>query len=148
MRGEKIPDAHHVLRYVGWKQLIVAEDGETVTGVFHQAFQLRPDEEYLSVTWVEFFSGEICDRVCDAVRSFRAEFPNAGKKSRYLMANVGVFHNICQRRDRKVRILHEPDGQNHAHVAVRRFPNDDEQLNAMLVAEGFRAHIRNSEVSP
>lgn len=143
--SKRLPDSDHVLRYVPWQRLIKAEDEATVIGVFPQAFDLRAGEEYLSVTWVEYFDAPtICDRVCTAVRAIRGTI-KAGKQSRFLMGNVGAVHGVCQRRDRKVRILHEPD-ENPGHVAVRRFPRDDLQLMTMLVADAFTAHVDSRDV--
>lgn len=51
-----LPDEHHVMRYVPWGRLRRdGDDDSIVLGFLPQAFQLRPDEEYLSVTWVEFY---------------------------------------------------------------------------------------------
>jgi hypothetical protein len=140
-----IPSTEHIIRYVPWKLLIKGEDEVTVVGVFPQAFDLRDNEEYLSVTWVEHFSGvTICDRLHSAVQTFRKTM-SAGAKSRYLMGNVGAVHRICDDNDKRVRIVHEPD-ENPGHVAIRRFPKDDLELASQLIEEAFTAHINNRDV--
>jgi hypothetical protein len=50
MKGDKIPDENHVARYC--KPMYVSvSDGEIQAA----AFMVRPDEDSLSVNWLEFF---------------------------------------------------------------------------------------------
>ena len=50
-RVRNLPDEHHVIRNVSWRRLRRDED-DNVLGFLPQAFQLRADEEYLSVNWL------------------------------------------------------------------------------------------------
>jgi hypothetical protein len=145
MTGQKLPDSDHVLRYVPWGRLIKADDDETVTGVFAKAFELREDEAYLSLTWLEFFAGEVCDRLQAAVAAFRLSM-SVGKKSRFVMANVARLSAACNTHGCKVRILHEPDPPNDGHVAVRRYPRENQDLFDLLAAEVFSAHVENRAI--
>lgn len=143
--SRSVPNSDHILRYVPWKQLIKDDDERTVIGVFPQAFELRDGEEYLSVTWVEYFTAPtICDRLQVAVQTFRQTM-KAGVQSRYLMGNVGVVHGVCENNDSRVRILHEPD-KNPGHAAIRRLPKDDLKLMTHLATAAFTAYVNNRDV--
>ena len=51
--GDNIPPSHRIARHVPWARLL--RDGDdNILGVLPQAYQLREDEEYLSVNWLEF----------------------------------------------------------------------------------------------
>jgi hypothetical protein len=54
-----LPDEDHVMRYVSWARLRRDED-DNILGFLGAAFQLRPDEESLSVNWLEYFDGDRC----------------------------------------------------------------------------------------
>jgi hypothetical protein len=71
--SRKIDDDHSLTRYVPFGKLRKHEDGESAIGVLSIAFELRPDEEYLSATWVEYFPDEIgaAVQLISAVRAIR-----------------------------------------------------------------------------
>jgi hypothetical protein len=45
---------------------------------------------------------------------------------------VGTFVEACTKQDVKVRIIHEPTDSNPAHSAVHRYPQDNDELSAVL----------------
>ena len=52
-----LPDEHHVMRYVPWTRLRKDED-DNVLGFLGDAFKLKPNEDHLSVNWLEYFDGD------------------------------------------------------------------------------------------
>jgi hypothetical protein len=56
-KGKNLPDEDHVVRYVPWGRLRRDED-ENVLGFLPQAFQLRQEEDYLSVNWLQYYDGD------------------------------------------------------------------------------------------
>src|ERR1700731_389524 len=51
-----VPPSDHVMRYAAYGRL--RRDGDdNVLGLLPQAFLRKENEEYLSVTWVEYFPG-------------------------------------------------------------------------------------------
>lgn len=140
-----LPDEHHVMRYVPWNRL--RRDGEdNVLGFLPQAFQLRPDEESLSVNWVEFFR-DPDTRVRDSVWAMR-KARQTGGKSAFAVANVGTIKEKCLVHGVKVRIVHEPKDNEPAHSGIRRLPQEDLTFLAMLAEEAFTEMVRNSEIPP
>ena len=81
MKGDNLPDDHHIVRYV--KPSLV--DDETVDG---SAFLLRPDENGLSVNWLEVFGGNDEHRQLGEVRRlFRLRLARNGQ---FAKLNVGA----------------------------------------------------------
>lgn len=138
-----LPDEDHVMRHVPWKKLRRDED-DNVLGFLPQAFELRPDEEALSVNWVEFFS-DPATRVRDSVWAMR-KARDAGGKSAFGIGNVGKIKETCLARGIRVRILHEPRGNEPAHAGIRRLPPDDLTLLAALAEDAFTEMVRNADI--
>lgn len=55
-KGWKLPDGDHIMRHIPWSKLR-KDENDNVLGFLPQAFQLRPQENSLSVNWLEFFDG-------------------------------------------------------------------------------------------
>jgi hypothetical protein len=146
MKGDKLPDEHHVARCVPWSRLVKRDGDGDVIGVFPAAFTLRKDEEYLSVTWIEHFDGNICDRVSEAVRATRRSI-KVGGKARFVVGNVAAIHATCAKCEVKVRIVHEPEEVNGGHAAIRRMPRENHALPELLATEAFTMFIDNAAVS-
>src|SRR5208337_4672405 len=81
-----IPDEDHIMRHVPWGRLRRDED-DNVIGFLPQAFERRPDEESLSVSWVEHYS-DPATRVRDAVWAVR-NARRVGGRSAFAIGNVG-----------------------------------------------------------
>ena len=81
-----LPDEDHVMRYVSWARL--RRDEVTTRSVFaEQAFQLKPDEELLSVNWLEYFGGDRDTKIRMSVKIFR-ETITVGTKSAFGIGHV------------------------------------------------------------
>lgn len=130
-----LADEHHVIRYAPWSKLRKDED-ENVHGLLPQALELRPGEEYLSVTWIEFFEGEPHEQYLCAVSTLRSSI-DTRPKGAMAKANVGKMRDICRQRSAPIRIVHEPEDPNEAHAAIRRVPFDNMDLLDRLVTEAF-----------
>jgi hypothetical protein len=142
-RITNLPDEDHVMRYVPWGKLRRDED-DNVLGFLPQAFQLRPDEEALSVNWIEYFS-DPATRRRDSVWAMRRAM-GVGAKSAFAIGNVGRIKTTCLASGVKVRIVHEPKDNEPAHSAIRRVPRDDLNLLAALADEAFAEMMRNTDI--
>jgi hypothetical protein len=138
-----LPDEDHVMRYVPWGKLRRDED-DSVLGFLPQAFQLRPEEEVLSVGWIEFFA-DPATRVQESVWALRRA-RQAGGKSAFAIGNVGKIKGTCRVHGTKVRILHEPTDDEPAHAGIRRLPWDDLILLTALAEDAFSEMIKNSDI--
>lgn len=119
-----------IIRYVPWAKLRKDED-DTVLGPLYTAFELRTGEEYLSVTWCEYFSGNPEETLrCAAIAIRNSNFA-VKTKGCFAVASVGDvldFIEVESTDGIKLRIIHEPEDDNNAHVAVRRWPKEDMEL--------------------
>ena len=134
------------MRHVPWGKLRRDED-DNVLGFLPQAFELRPEEEYLSVSWVEYYS-EPTTKVRDAIWGVR-QARTVGTKSAFAIGNVGRIKETCLTvGNARVRIVPEPLENWPAHAGIRRFPRDDLDLLEALAAEAFTEMVLNQDVPP
>ena len=144
-KGANLPDEDHVMRYVSWNRLRRNEDGNVI-GILAQAFELRLGEQSLSVNWLEYFDGDRENKIRESVRTFR-NTRDVGKKSAFGIANVEKIKRTCSANGAQVRVVYDPEDNNKAHSAVRRFPRDDLSLLEALAAEAFSELVHNFEIA-
>jgi hypothetical protein len=145
-KGKNLPDEDHVIRYVAWGRL--RKDGdENVLGFLPQAFQLRSDEDYLSVNWLEYHDGDRETQIRLSVWAMRDSFEKPlGVKSAFAIANVSKVKETCRAAGRRVRIIHEPEPKNPGHSAIRQLQRDDLSLLETLAADAFTERVANAGV--
>jgi hypothetical protein len=107
-------------------------------------YKVRPTEETLSTTWLEYFSGTRQEQVYGAIRAMRASSLDIKTKSGFAIGNVGNVAAAAATRGHSIRVLHEPADDNKAHVAVRRWPRDDMILFELLAAEIWSELVLNN----
>lgn len=136
-RGESIPDNDILLRYASPNRTHKSDDGSP-TWLMPDAFKLRDDETYLSLTWVEFFEGTHDSQIRAAVAEFRKGI-GIRQNGAFGMATAGAIRAAGNSVTpaHQLRILHEPEDLNRAHVAVHRYPRDNAQLREALVRLAF-----------
>jgi len=137
MATKYLPDSEHIVRHIS-SQLLIRDDNDHITSCFPQAFELRPEETYLSASWLEFFPGTKHDRmvaVVAATAKARAVKPRHG----FAIGNVGVVKDACGTFGLKIRVIHEPSKKNPnlAYTAVRNYRSDELQLLELLAAEAW-----------
>lgn len=145
MKEKNIRPEHHVVRYVPWQRLR-KDEKDNVDGILGAAFRLRDDEKALSATWLEYFPGERPAQVTAAVQAIRASTLKVGSKSGFAVGEVGAIKAACASRGHKIRIVHEPEDDNKAHVAVRQIPRDDAQLLELLATEAWAELVMNAQI--
>lgn len=143
---DPIPEEHDVTRWIKPKLLAANDEGEIeldVSGqalqIFPRAFSLREEEEFLSLTWVNYFGDCRKEDISAAAEAFRAS-QDSGKlpvSGVFAIAQVARIKQACEGHDAKVRILEEPEEQNPGHVAVRRYPRGVDELYEELADEIF-----------
>ena len=144
-KNANLPDEDHVMRYVGWNNLRRdGDDNDRVIGFLPEAFRRRPEEEVLSVNWLEFFP-EPATRVRDCVWVLRKAM-RARPKSAFAIGNVSKIKGTCYAHGAKIRILYEPEEGEPAHSAIRHLPRDDLMLLAALADDAFSEIVRNAEI--
>ena len=146
MKGDALPDDSHVVRYA--KPTLVRED-ESVGG---EAFQLRPGEESLSVSWLECFLGmSNAEQVDEVRRRSRLQLRPSG---RFAELNVGRTKEYVHGELADLRFLHDPlpaDGEFEAdpfHSGITGLPAADSpeaELVGDMIAECVTAVHRAQE---
>jgi len=144
-KGANLSDDHHVMRHVPWSRLI-KDEADNVVGFYSQAFALRPNEESLSVNWLEYFGSDRKTNIRDSVLDFRRTF-KVGKKSAFGIASVNKIKDTCSATaGLKVRVVYEPSKKNPAHSSIRHLPREDLTLLDALAADAFSELVKNSDV--
>lgn len=137
MKGDIIPDDHHIARYC--KPSKISEEGQIEFG----AFMLRKDEDRLSVDWLDLLN--CSNRECEIIE-MRKIYPSrltVGAKAKIAILKVGEVCNKVQAESldkRNLKVIHEPLVDNPAvidtHSEIYNLKQDDE-----LIAELIREAI-------
>ncbi len=144
MAVRAIDDSHHVARHVK-SRLVERKDGKIV-GCFPQAFRLREanesptkrPEEYLSVSWLEFFTGARLDQVREVVRELRRK-RTVKDVDVITLGNVQKIKIVGSMRSMKLRVLHEQESSSYS--AIRGLKREDAEVLTLLAAEAFLEHF-------
>ncbi len=144
--NDTVPDDHDLIRYIKRRFLAKNDDGSIVvdnsgkpTMVFPQAFELREDEEYLSLTSIQLHD---LDRAIGLVAGVHAiqESTVSKKLSRTSAVSIGLNRSMksaCKEHGHNVRVLEHPEDENIGHVGVRRYPRDEIELFEVLSEDVF-----------
>ena len=139
MRGDKIPDQHHIARLCNPKH--ISEEQIQAT-----AFMLRKNEKSLSVNWMEFLN-------CSSRGSEIIELQNIYSRKLKVAASaiIGVL-NVWEVREkvftesldrRNLEILHDPQLNDTSHSGIFNLKDDDiliAELILKIVRETYPTH--------
>lgn len=139
-------DADRIVRYVPWSKLRKNEEETVVYGPLGSAFALRKDEEYLSVTWCEYHSGSDDESLRCAVEKIRCSDLRVGGKARFAVARAAAVRKCAENIGKRVRIIHEAEADNPAHVAVRNWPSMDNEFLELIAEEVWADNFSNVEI--
>lgn len=118
MKGDPVPDQHHVSRYCSRSRL--TENGEVTAA----AFQLTPgkEQEHISVNWLEFL--ELPDRqseIAEIRRVLAAKGLTLRRTGRIAILRVGEVLDFVRTEapdSRNLQILHEPEQDDPSHSGI------------------------------
>ncbi|RUU93364.1 hypothetical protein EOB59_03420 [Mesorhizobium sp. M7A.F.Ca.MR.176.00.0.0] len=146
MKSDKIADDHTVVRKIPKSRLTVDFlTGEPVP--LPQAFELRPDEEYLSASWLEFHgeARNVCiEKTVHTLRRCVSIKPK--DKCGFAMGNVGAIKETCKAFKKAVRIVHERTKNNPAYAAVRQIAPNNLELMEALAKGAWRSVVLNADI--
>lgn len=154
-RNDAVNDAHEITRWLSRNYLEKDDEGKPVRDrngniqhVDPRAYALREGEEYLSVTSLNHFNGEKIVSLPLAVEAFRMSLDSQKlpATSAFGMSRVDNFKQACRSSGENVRVVEEPVDNNPAHVAVRRYPADNQDLLNLLAATTFAESYTYSEI--
>lgn len=102
MRGDDLPAADHIVRYV--KPSMIEEDGAP-NGSEFRLRPNRPDETGLSVNWLEAFVGDKSHQISEVRRLYRLKVRKTG---RFAELNIGSVQAKVAEELETLRIVHDP----------------------------------------
>jgi hypothetical protein len=144
--NDPLPDHDEVTRWIKPKLLgrddagnvIVVAKGRPVFA-FPEAFELRDDEDGLSITWLQQFGQGRTVHLplaADAVRQ-TTDSGSLQSKSGFAVGNVAAIKEAGLSHDMKFRVIEDPIDGNAGHSEIRRYPHEMGPLQTVLAAEVF-----------
>jgi hypothetical protein len=140
-KGDRLQPAHHVARHCRYNDLIW--NGATATGI--QECALMPDEDGVSVTWLEFFAGKDRQSNMVAVRAaIRNRITPKPKSNRLAVLNVLNIEKTGQAAG--LFVIEDPDIDpppgNPAHALVK----EPAALQDQKLREAIAAAVRPQDI--
>ncbi len=136
MKGDTIPDQHHIARYCKPTQVPGGQIQAT-------AFMLRKRDASLSVNWLEFLNRLNRENEIAELRNTYAAKLTVGAHAKIAVLNVGEVREkvLTESPDRRnLEILHDPQSRtvnDPSHSGIYNLKHDDE-LIAELILETVR----------
>ncbi len=145
MPSKYLEDGDRVIRYVPWGKLR-KDENDNVLGTIGEAFHLREGEEYLSVTWCDYFAGGPEGDIRCAVEAIRGSRLKVSPKGHFALATKAAIAAHMTSGGRKLRFVHERADDNEAHAAVRGWSNDDLELLERLAETVWHTVYSKSDI--
>lgn len=132
--GDDLPNPSRIVRYVPYGKMRRDEDDNYI-GPLPSAFEERPVEDYLSVTWCEYYDGSADAQLRCAIEAIRNSNMNVKAKACFCLADSpAVLHAVAEA-ERVGRVIYHPEDDNQAHAGVHGVTPDDAHLLARLADE-------------
>jgi hypothetical protein len=132
LKGDSVPDEHHVLRHCSGRAIERNDAGEAI-GVTKDAFDDK-DPDGVSVTWVEYF-GEAPDPERAAIAAICGTL-TVRRTHRFGKFNVGTIKSIGSDAGIALAVEHDPIPGNDGHSLLKGFvPNEHSELMNRLALE-------------
>jgi hypothetical protein len=145
-KGDSLADEDEIARWIKPKLLgrdddnnVIVDEHGRPTFVFPSAFELREDEESLSVTWLQHFGEGRKTHLPKAAEAFRKTTKSGSlqAQSGFAIANVGAVKAVGEKHHLKLRVLEDPVDGNGGHSEVRRYPREMGDFQTVLAIETF-----------
>ena len=139
MKGDTIPDNNHIARLCHNKHVADVQIQAT-------AFQLRRNEDGLSVNWLEFLNCSSRENEIDEIRKIYSEtFSSVGTRAKIAVLNVGGVREKVRSESpdgRNLDVLHDPETEDPSHSGIYNLKQDDELIAELIlevVCEAYSA---------
>lgn len=147
---DAVDQGHRVTRWVRKRYLarddnkaVIVDESGVPLFVAPQAFALRSNEDYLSVTQIDKFEGSLPERVAAGAELLRMSLRNGMLDSddAFCVAICSEIHKKGSDNGRKLRIIEMPSGSNVMHVAIKNWPEDDYGFLESMSEEVFATRL-------
>lgn len=128
--GDELPEPAHLVRFVGFAKMFKDED-DRVVGPSAAAFEPREGEDYLSVTWCDFFSGVEDEQVRCAIEMIRGSM-KVGSKACFCVASSESIREAVEKFSLKPRFVYYPEEDNPAHSGLHCLDGAEAALLELL----------------
>lgn len=117
----ELPDEDDVVHYV--RPTTLRPDGSLTSGSFRRRPN-RPDENELSVSWIQYWSSR---GFADPLGQIRKHFGlTPARNGKFAQFNVDCVKRLIQREWQPVRVIHTPAGNpDPSHSQIEPFPDPD-----------------------
>lgn len=132
--GDDLPNPSNVVRYAGFGQMEKDKD-DSVFGPSPTAFQGRPNEDYLSVTWCEYFVGTAEQQLRCAIEALRNSSYKPAPKGCFCVGNTDEILAAGKSYGRNAKAVYYPEEDNKAHSGIHDITPRD--LDAVTDEEGL-----------
>ena len=154
-KGDSLPDQDHVTRWIKPRFVGKNDDGSVIVDkagrpsmIFPHAFEMREDEESLSITWLEHFGGTLGIQLplaADAVRT-TTQSGTLKDKSGFAIGLVSHIKEAGSKHGAKLRVIEDPINGNSGHSEVRRYPRSADLLYSELAGDTFSLRYLYGEI--
>ena len=131
MKGDAVPDQHHVLRYIGGRHIDVDADGRPV--VLGGGFISRPrDNNRPSYNWLECLHGSLNEQVQQVRGAARIRYGATGRLARLNVGSVVRAARAGSVTGRDIALLQDPlDAEggwppDPSHAVMTNVPDQDD----------------------
>ncbi len=131
LKGDPVPDEHHVLRHCSGTAIEKDDTGEPI-GVTKDAFA-DDDPEGVFVTWIEYFA-QSADPERAAINAICAT-RTVRRKNRFAKFNVGLIKAAGRDADVPLGVEHDPIPRNDGHSLIKGLANDHAELMNRLALD-------------
>lgn len=138
--GDDLPNPSTVVRYVGYARMARDED-ENILGPLPSAFAERPHDDYLSVTWSEYFEGTPGSRIRCAIEAIRASNIDVKPKACFCIADTRELLMVIDEHGPVGRAVFLPEDDNPAHAGIYGVSPDEAQLLETLAASTWGSFL-------
>ena len=143
-RGDNLPNPSSVVRYIGYAKMRRDED-DNLLGPAPAAFQQKPNQDYLSVTWCEYFAGSANEQLRCAIEAIRDSNIQVKPKACFCVAITADLKAVAAEYNATTREIYFPEEDNPAHAGIYGIPPDELKLLEKLSSEAWGSFLTKDD---
>jgi hypothetical protein len=122
-----VPSADHIARYCNHQLVIRELITDKITGVYPQAFELRPKETYLSASWLESFSRDAGHdhQFKSALAALRKKHRGVKSDGAFARLNAGRVVEVGAERGHSLRVRDRSSADDPGYASIENTPRDN-----------------------